>query len=343
MKHLYTFIRNIVPSSWHGYLTYLIYFTGLKPSINKAVKSPFIKGIVVLSADFEMAWAFRYSKKRGHIAEEMGRQERENVPILLYLFEKYSIPVTWATVGHLFLDNCYKDKKLKAHPEMPRPAYFENRNWNYTKGDWYEADPCSDVGISPAWYAPDLIEKIIQSPVKHEIGCHTFSHIDCTDKNCTTELLQAELQACIDIAAKKGIKLKSMVFPGGTLGNYSILKEMGFTSFRKYMKYHIDIPVLDNFGLVQIPSSFTLDKSRYGWSAMTHIRMANAFVLKAAKHKMVAHLWFHPSMDKWYLDEVLPEVLANIRKMVDQGKVEVLTMEQLASRTLSLQNDKPNV
>jgi hypothetical protein len=343
MRQFYIFIRKIIPSGWHGLLTALLFYLNIKPTVNRKVKIPFSKGIIVLSADFEMAWAFMYSKTRGNIAEEMGLHERQNVPVFLSLFEKYNLPVTWATVGHLFLESCQKETNVLPHSMMPRPGYFENRNWLFEKGDWYDADPCSDYFTSPAWYAPDLIDKIIKSPVNHEIGCHTFSHIDCTDKNCTTELLQAELQACIDVAAKKGIILKSMVFPGGTLGNYSILKEMGFTSFRKYMKYHIDVPVLDNFGLVQIPSSYTLDKSRYGWSAKTHISMANAFVLKAAKHKMVAHLWFHPSMDKWYLDEVLPDVLANIRKMEDQGKVEVLTMEQLASRTLSLLKDKPIV
>jgi hypothetical protein len=63
-------------------------------------------GLVVFSADFEMAWAFRYSKTLASKAVEIGLKERENVPTLLDLFDKYQIPATWATVGHLFLNEC---------------------------------------------------------------------------------------------------------------------------------------------------------------------------------------------------------------------------------------------
>ena len=334
MRWLYKLIRKIFPRQWHGLFTALLYDLKIKPTVNRKVKTPFSKGIIVLSADFEMAWAFRYSKTRGDKAEEMGLRERANVPKLLALFEKYSIPITWATVGHLFLDSCSKGLESNSHPEMPRPPFFENSNWNFSKGDWYQHDPCSNYKESPAWYAPDLIEQIISSPVGHEIGCHTFSHIDCTDMNCTPELLEAELKACIDLADKKGIKLKSIVFPGGTNGNYSTLKKLGFTSYRKASNFHIDLPTIDKDGLVRIPSSYTLDKSSYSWSSKRYIRMANSFVCKAEEKKMVAHLWFHPSMDPWYLENVMPSILETIARYRDEQKIQILTMEQLAEEFL---------
>lgn len=338
MRNLYAWIRRLLPSGMKGYLTALLYLTGIKPTVNKKVKSPFNKGIVVLSADFEMAWAFRFSKRKRNLAEETGLQERNNVPGLLSLFEKYRIPVTWATVGHLMLDSCQRGSDGLPHQEMPRPPYFENKNWLFEQGDWYDADPCTDYKSSPAWYAPDLVAQITGSEVHHEIGCHTFSHIDCTDKNCPSGLLEAELKMCIDIAREKGIQLKSMVFPGGTLGNFSMLQTLGFTNYRKSLKYHIDLPVIDQFGLVQIPSSFNLEKPKDNWSANFCIRIATAFVKKAAKHNLVAHLWFHPSMSTWYLENVLPGVLGFLRKMEDENKIEVLTMEQLTGKFLSLKN-----
>lgn len=334
MKRFYMLIRKIFPSHWHGLLTALLYDLKIKPTINKKVKSPFTKGIIVLSADFEMAWAFRYSKTKEKIAEGMGLKERENIPKLLTLFEKYQIPITWATVGHLFLEKCSKEHGSIPHRNMPRPPFFENINWTFSNGDWYQHDPCSNYKESPAWYASDLIDQIIQSSVDHELGCHTFSHIDCTDKNCSSELLDAELSACIEYANKKGIQLKSMVFPGGTNGNYSVLKRLGFTSYRKTTNYNIDIPIVDEFGLVKIPCSYNLDRSKQNWSAKRYIRIASSFVLKASKHKMVAHLWFHPSMDEWYIQNVMPNILFSIRKLEDEGKIEVLTMGQLSERYL---------
>jgi peptidoglycan/xylan/chitin deacetylase (PgdA/CDA1 family) len=335
MRWLYKMIRNILPPEWHGLLTALLYDLNIKPAVNRKIKSPFAKGIIVLSADFEMAWAFRYSKTKYDQAEIMGLKERKNVPRLLSLFEKYRIPVTWATVGHLFLDSCSKESGSIPHPEMPRPPFFENTNWSYTIGDWYHHDPCTNYKESPAWYAPDLIEQIIQSPVGHEVGCHTFSHIDCSDKNCNPDLFKAELKSCIELAREKGAQLKSMVFPGGTHGNYMVLKSLGFTSYRKATKWHIDIPVIDEYGLVRIPGSYTLDKSKHNWSSGRYIKTANSFVLKASKNKMIAHFWFHPSMDEWYIENVMPSVLEFIHKLENEGLIELLTMGQLAERVIS--------
>lgn len=333
MRNLYSRFRGQLPEFWQGELTNLLYLLGIKPTVNTQKSSPFSKGVVVLSADFEMAWAFRFSKKQHENAEKLGIQERKNVPILLSLFEQYNIPVTWATVGHLLLERCNRSKDSLAHPDMMRPSYYENKNWSFSEGDWYDADPCSDYQKAPAWYASDLIDMIIKSPVKHEIACHTFSHIDCSNEFCPGELFKAELKECIKAAEAKKIKLVSMVFPGGTLGNFSILKELGFSCYRKIMRYHIDVPAIDQNGLVQIPSSYALYRSYPGWTSKRYIRMATSFLKIAAKNKMVAQFWFHPSLDPWYINNVLPTILDTIRVMVDDGNMEVLTMGQLAART----------
>ncbi len=57
-----------------------------------------------ISADFELNWAFRSSPE--HIRNEHGKRTRENLPFLLKLFEDCEVPITWATVGHLFLEHC---------------------------------------------------------------------------------------------------------------------------------------------------------------------------------------------------------------------------------------------
>src|SRR6266481_6123338 len=56
-----------------------------------------------VSADFELSWAFRQHRKE--VAQDRGRRERENIPYLLHIFERYNFPITWATVGHLFLES----------------------------------------------------------------------------------------------------------------------------------------------------------------------------------------------------------------------------------------------
>lgn len=331
----YSKIRSILSDSNKGKLSKLIIRTGLKPSVNRYSKSPFKNGIIVFSADFEMAWAFRYSKTVSD-AERMGIYERENFPKILNLFNENNIPVTWATVGHLFLESCSISENGIKHPEMPRPLYFQNKNWIFNTGDWYDHDPCTNYSNALAWYAPDLVRMIINSDVNHEIGCHTFSHIDFSYENCPNELAVSELDMCINQSKQYGVSIKSMVFPGGTFGNFEILKQKEIICYRKQTRFHIDLPYLDKYGLVVIPSSLILDRDKYGWSQKFHIEILKQFLTKAAKYKQVCHFWFHPSMDKWYLENILPELLSEISNYKNKGLIEIKTMGQLADEFLAI-------
>lgn len=293
------------------------------------------RGTVLFSADFEMAWAFRYSKTLGSKAVEMGMLERKNVPTLIELFDHYRIPCTWATVGHLFLDKCSRDGSGRSHADMIRPGFFENRNWSFLSGDWYEHDPGGDLSTDPAWYASDLVERIVSAKVVHEIACHSFSHLDFTYGNCPKSLADSELDACIRLAKNKGISLKSMIFPGGTFGNFESLKERGFVCYRRPMKYHIDLPRVDEHQMVVIPSSLGLDRDPYGWSREFHLKIIRKFIEKAAKKRLVCNFWFHPSLDPWYLETVLPEALKMIADQRDERILGTSTMAQLAREILN--------
>jgi peptidoglycan/xylan/chitin deacetylase (PgdA/CDA1 family) len=331
---IYSDFRKLLSNRNKGRLTRFLVNSGLKPQVNKQVVSPFKTGIVVLSADFEMAWAFRYSKTKASQAMNKGIEERRNVPVLLAMFNKNQLPVTWATVGHLFLNECKRNKEEKAHADMPRPSFFENNNWLFDSGDWYQHDPCTRYENSPAWYAPDLIDQIIQSEVKHEIGCHSFSHVDFNYMHCQKELADAELDACIKLAGEKGIRLKSIVFPGGTAGNFKSLVDRGFLCYRKPLKNHIDMPYIDPYGLVAIPSSLNLDKDPYGWTKAFHLKMIRKYMEKIIKSKLVCHFWFHPSMHGWYLENIMPEITGMMGEYNASGKIRVLTMGQLAEEVI---------
>ena len=334
IREIYTIIRRTLPYNLRGKITRFLYSANLKPTVNPSPQKRFKRGIIVFSADFEMAWAFRYSKAKAQEADEIGLHERNNVPIFIELFERFRIPVTWATVGHLFLEKCQRNEQGIAHIEMARPPYFNNRNWLFNTGDWYDHDPCTDRQRNPAWYAPDLIELINQSSVGHEIGCHSFSHIDLSYRNCPPEVANSELDACIVLAQMKGINLKSIIFPGGTNGNYEIIHQKGFTCYRKPMKYHIDMPFIDKYGLVAIPSSLGLDKDSYGWSVATHLAIIEKFIEKVIHAKQVCHFWFHPSMDEWYLKNVMTKILERVSMERDLGSIELLTMGNLAERVI---------
>ncbi len=283
---------------------------------------------MVISADFEMAWAWRYSKT-GNDPVEMGLRERRNVPILLDLFARYHIPVTWAVVGHLLLEHCEKTNG-KPHDHLRRIPHFENR-WRFLEGDWYDHDPCTGLREAPAWYAPDLVDGIIQSSVAHEIACHTFSHLNCSDQHCPPSVLDDELALCRRLARDKGLKLRSMVFPGGTYGNFKSLKRAGFTSYRfNDDPWDMYYPEKDVFGLWRIPSSAGIGTDPFHWSRGYTFHRYRKYIDRAISRGSVAHFWFHPSMDDSALGTTLPDILEYAANRRDRGDLWCTTMNGLS-------------
>lgn len=282
------------------------------------IPRPF-KTVVLISADFELAWASRYSKKTiepYELTKMNAKRERSNLPLILELCDAFYIPVTWATVGHLFLDKCDKINGM-AHPEIKRLPYFENEFWRYDKGDWFEYDPCTNYQDDPEWYAYDIIKNILTRKVRHEIGCHTFSHIDCRDDICSAESMRSELQACKRLADEWKIELKSFVHPAHTIGNLDTLAQYGFTNFRTNYRNVLGYPKKHKNGLWKFEQTAEF-VYRKAWSVKYHIQRYKEIIKRAVKTNTVCILWFHPSFDAVVVDRILPPVFAYIRENRDQ-------------------------
>lgn len=267
------------------------------------------KAVLIIYADFELGWAWRYSKSadRGNeYADKLGLEERKNVPAILDVCDEFGIPVTWATVGHLFLHSCVKSAGAP-HPEISRLGYFDNSFWKYSGGDWFDADPCTDYIKNPGWYCPDLISRIKSSRTGHEIGCHTFSHIDCTDKICPPEVFDSEIMECKRLAEIEGINLKSFVHPAHTIGNLDGLIKHGFSSYRTDYNNILGYPEKYKNRLWQLKSTWEFVLFRE-WSIKYHIYRYIEILKRAIKNETVCVLWFHPSMNIGFFENVFPEV-----------------------------------
>lgn len=302
---------------------------GRNPVIEKGISEKFIppgfKSVITFTADFELAWAWRYSKS---VADPLKRTvekaeiERKNLPEILKLCDKYNIPVTWATVGHLFLNSC-KALNGIAHPDIKRLDNFENEYWRFSGNDWFEYDPCTDVKAAPNWYCPDLIDLILNSKTKHEIGCHTFSHIDCSDKICPPEVIGAELNKCKELASEKGIVLKSFVHPGHTIGNLETISNQRFTSYQTD-KNILGYPELQN-RIWELKRTMEMTW-REGWSAEYHIYRYKKIISRAVNSNTVCNLWFHPSMPSKFVNEVLPSVFQYVNELSENKEVYLSTV-----------------
>jgi peptidoglycan/xylan/chitin deacetylase (PgdA/CDA1 family) len=279
-----------------------------------------------ISADFELGWGWRSRGRQG--AEETGLFERHNVPMILALLEQYSIPITWATIGHLFLESCTRcDHTGLAHPDMPRPV--TDGNWT---GDWYANDPCSNVEHSPAWYAPDLIQQIIDSSVPHEIGTHSFSHINFTAAYSGADVVRRELERCAEVMQPYGLKPQTLVFPRNRdeYSHLPLLAEAGVIVVRhreRQARIRLSYPERTASGVYKIYESMNLRTStRYDY-----LQKAKIFMQRAMEHRAVYSLWFHPSDPAHWFDPQLHDILRYMDAERQSGRLWVATMRDIAA------------
>jgi predicted deacetylase len=154
---------------------------------------------------------------------------------------------------------------------------------------------------------------IIDSKVKHEIGCHTFSHIDCKDEVCPPDLIRAELRECNKLAKERGINLKSFVHPGYTIGNLNVLAEEGFTNFRTNTRNVLGYPRKHKNGLWEFEQTAEF-VYRKDWSIYYHRYRYIAIIKRAIRSNTVCVFWFHPSFDPIVVEKIWPEVFRFINE-----------------------------
>jgi peptidoglycan/xylan/chitin deacetylase (PgdA/CDA1 family) len=330
---------------------------------NGAVSRLFDGAVFTISLDFELMWGSFDSGKHRRFASHLERdgaggfrQTRGIVDGLLALFKKYDVSVTWATVGHLFLDACEAGEGIK-HPDMPRPrhAWFGR--------DWYEFDPCSDLRAEPLWYGRDMVEKILAAEPEHDVGSHSFSHVIFNDPGCTREVAEAEVGKCVELARGMGVELESFVFPRNGLGHLDVLREHGFRITRgaapfwfakfksrtlRRVGHVIDdvlaftpycgLPERSPAGLWVAPVSMflqSMDGPRRLIPASSRIRKGIKGIERAVREKSIFHLSFHPTENFCFrTDEMfraLEAIVAHAARRRDEGLLQVMTMADIAA------------
>lgn len=278
------------------------------------------RAAVCISADFELMWAWR---GRSYAAEK-AKAGRENVPMILEILEDVGVPVTWATVGHLFLESCERDCHGVAHADMPRPTV----NWRWD-GDWYMQDPCSNWERDPDWYAPDLVSKILASPVPHEIGTHTFSHIRCSREHASRELISREIEESCAAMAPFRLRPRSLIYPYNVMGHsfQDVLKELGITAVRHRDRIRLGYPERMESGVYRIYESMN-NRSPWYYDYPTRARI---YIQEAMKRHAVYHFWFHPSDPRSVFRGAFRKIVAYVGRLAGAGLVWAATMQEIVA------------
>ena len=305
-------------------------------------------GSVVLSLDAELGWGFHDQKSP---PTDRAERARAGWKRLIDCFEEAAVPATWAIVGHLFLDDC--DGEHASHP---------------ASGDWFASERGRWRSRPDLRFGEGLIGRIEGSPIAHEIGSHSFSHVVFGDADTTRTLAAAEIDASVELARERGVSLSSFVYPRNRVGHRDTLAEGGFVCYRgrapardlddfaggrplrKLAEATIDAPPLvrpryDEFGLVNVPASLYL----FGFEGLGRSIAESVWddpVVRAAKRGIdaaaeangseneVFHMWLHPN------NLVTPRDVRRVRRILayldaqrTAGRVSVETMAEVAART----------
>ena len=316
-------------------------------------------GIFTISLDFELFWGVwdvTTIKKYGDNITGV----KEVIPRTIALFNEYNIKATFATVGFIFA----KDKNELLHFSPQIKPTFTNSRYNVYEQEIASAgnderDDCYHFGFS-------LLEQIRNS--NHELATHTFSHYYFLEEGQTAEQFSADIEAAIEIAKYKGIKLESIVFPRNQYNEeyLHVLKSKNINTYRgnptswiyKPRKFTAEIlfirlcRLLDTYlpisgynthsiiskknEPVNIPASRFLKPYNPGLAWLEKFKLHRIMneMTKAAKKKELYHLWWHPHNFGVNINENfnnLTIILNHYQKLQQQYGFISLTMKDAAA------------
>ncbi|MEZ5787183.1 MAG: polysaccharide deacetylase family protein [Xanthobacteraceae bacterium] len=291
------------------------------------------KGTLTISIDLELAWGVwdRVTPEALHFAENA---ERPICAALIDLFDRYDVPVTWATVAAL-LDP-------KSAEERPGPA--------------------------SCWYAPDVIEQIQRASARHEIGSHGGRHIDLAA--AAAPEADADLHFAGELHRRHGLPFRSFVFPRNRIGNLAAVARAGLQVFRgrdvgwtnaagrggRWAAKAANLadkalPIAPcavapqrEAALINLPGSMLLigrnGPRRFVLPTVTRAKLAMGLD-RAIRDGATFHLWFHPSNFYYRRNEQL-DTLAHFLGLAAEesrrGRIVIETMGQYAER---ISDDSP--
>lgn len=317
------------------------------------------KGHFVISLDFEIYWGVRDIVEISQYKDNL-LGVRKAIPAMLNLFSKYNITSTFATVGFLF----FNDKKELLDGLPYKIPHYRNEIISPYNGHFNTVG--ENENEDPFHFGTSLINQIKQ--YKQEIGCHTFSHYYCLEDGQSIEDFKADLDAAKRVASKRGISLKSFVFPRNQYNQQylNICKQEGITSFRGNEKSKLfsaknhgsstafrrpfrlmdayfnlsghncySINDMYNSEPVNIPASrFLRPWSKKLWLLDGYrLKRITDSMTYAAKNKLMYHLWWHPhnfGINTENNIQFLEKILLHYKKLSDLYGFTSVSMSQLA-------------
>ncbi len=168
-----------------------------------------------ISFDLELGWG-SIENNLWRVREKKGVYEnfRPIIDHLLARLDELEVPVTWATVGAL--------------TQQPKDRDFSHLPDNYRK----QIELALSAANSDSFFGADVIEKIASSKIRHQIGCHSYSHLRFNHDNINASTIDRDITLNKSALADYNDNPTSFVFPQNIEGYVEVLIEHGFKTVR---------------------------------------------------------------------------------------------------------------
>lgn len=174
---------------------------------------------------------------------------------------------------------------------------------------------------------PKSYHRLLDSSTEHEIGIHTYSHIDAS--RAGADELESEINRCIGTLGLKSAP-QTFVFPWNREAHFDVLRRMGFIAYRG--RDRVVGGLSKAKGLLNFPPVYYVDQKSVGAGSMM-----KRYVDLCVRHRAVFHLWTHP----WSIVEAdgsaegvvrtaLEPVFAYMAQKRDEGLLHTGTMGSMA-------------
>jgi hypothetical protein len=278
-----------------------------------------------LTIDFELAWSRARRRNISTTSTESlirARRARASFPCLIELTIKYDIPVTIAPVAHVAMSDCASHET----PPKFKPSW--------TNSDWFSVDPKTNLSKNKDYYGFDLMEKVLESDVGHEIASHGFSHIDLSDEETTKEVAEYEIAESYRILKQIDQGLSTFIFPNNRPEFLEFLGQVGYTIYRGKENKTV---AKDNFGLWCFPRGLWL--SPYAASP----KEINELISLATQKKQLVNLWCHlyEFRNAEQLINFFNPIFEFIKRKQAEGSLEVGTMRSIISKIKGIKPQSP--
>lgn len=308
-------------------------------------------GKFVFSFDFELYWGVHHNKTYTDYKANLDAAS-QNLLKVSKLFVKYNARFTCASVGMLYNKSWQEfSNNFPSH----LPTYTNLAMSPYSK--WKKIKTEVDNKVL---FSTEVLNELYQDG--QEMATHTYSHYFCFEKGNSIKSFEADIEKALEIGAKCGHELRSIVFPRNqyTDQHLKVCFSKGIKAFRgnpssgfysksknrldgfykrlsRLADSYLNVtgsntfdPEKDENGMLDIKASFflrPLSSIKSSLLKRLHLRRVKNAMTSSAKNGKVFHLWCHPHNVKTNEDlECFIEILKHFKDLNEKYKYQSMRM-----------------